>query len=182
MKRIGIISDTHIRDVTARGIPSEVFEAFQGVDLILHGGDVTVPEVLETLKTVAPVVVVRGNNDFGELRDLPVSLRVEVEEVVIGLVHGDEPAFGRRVRSLENAPGNKQTAANAISHFEFDGDIDCIVFGHSHRPLLRTHEVGGRSLLLVNPGSPTDKRYAPQYGCAVLEISGRQIEPRLITW
>lgn len=182
MKRIGIISDTHIRDVTARGIPSEVFEAFQNVDLILHGGDVTVPGVLEILKTVAPVVVVRGNNDFGELRDLPLSLRVEVEEIVIGLVHGDEPAFGQRVRPLEEAPGNKQTAANAISHFEFDGDIDCIVFGHSHRPLVQYQEVGERKVLLLNPGSPTDKRYAPQYGCAVLEVEGRKIQPRLITW
>lgn len=182
MKRIGILSDTHIRDSSARGIPSQVFEAFQDVDLILHGGDVVGTGVLETLETLARVVVVRGNNDFGALRDLPVSLRVEVEEVVIGLVHGDEPAFGQRVRPLEEAPGNKQAAANAISHFEFDGDIDCIVFGHSHRPLLQFHEIEGRNVLLLNPGSPTDKRYAPHYGCAVLEVDGNRIEPHLITW
>jgi putative phosphoesterase len=182
MKRIGILSDTHIREGSTRAIPGRVFEAFQNVDLILHGGDLAALSVLETLRALAPVVAVRGNNDFGELRDLPVSLRLEVEDVVIGLVHGDEAAFGRRVKPLANAPGNRQTAANAISHFEFDGDVDCIVFGHSHRPLLMEHEVEGRKVLLLNPGSPTDKRYSPHYGCALLKIDGDKIEPELVTW
>lgn len=182
MKTIGVISDTHIRTGSTRAIPSRVFEAFENVDLILHGGDVIEQSVLDTLSTLAPVVVVRGNNDFGDLRDLPISLRVEVESVVIGLVHGDIPAFRRRVKPLENAPGNRQTAANAISHFEFDGDIDCIVFGHSHRPLILEHEIDGRRVLLVNPGSPTDKRYSPHFGCALLKIDGEKIEPQLITW
>jgi predicted phosphodiesterase len=98
------------------------------------------------------------------------------------LIHGDEPAFGQKVKKLEVAPGNRQTAANAISHFEFDGDVDCIVFGHSHRPLLLEHEIAGRKVLLLNPGSPTDKRYSPHYGCAILKVEGDHIEPQLITW
>lgn len=182
MKRIGILSDTHIRAGNTREIPARVFELFQNVDLILHGGDVTDQSVLDMLQVLAPVVVVRGNNDFGDLRELPISLRVEIENVVIGLAHGDEPAFGCKVEKLEDAPGNRQTAANAISHFEFDGDVDCIIFGHSHRPLLMEHEIKGRKVLLINPGSPTDKRYCPHYGCAILEVEGDQIKPQLITW
>lgn len=182
MKRIGVLSDTHIREGGKRALPARVFELFQNVDLILHGGDVTVPGVLEELSTLARVVAVRGNNDFGDLRELPVSLRVDVENVVIGLTHGDEAAFRRRVKPLDNAPGNRQTAANAISHFEFDGDVDCIVFGHSHRPLLQWREIENRQVLLLNPGSPTDKRYSPHYGCAILEIESDQIQPQLITW
>lgn len=182
MKLIGVLSDTHLRANSTSGIPSAVFEAFQNLDLILHGGDLVVPSVLETLNALAPVVAVRGNNDFGELRDLPLSLRVEIEEVVVGLVHGDEAAFGRRAMPLSLASGNRQTAANAISHFEHDGDVDCIVFGHSHHPLLMGHEIEGRKVLLLNPGSPTDKRYAPHCGCALLRIDGDKIEPQLINW
>ena len=182
MKIVGVISDTHLRGGSNRAIPEQVWSAFQNVDLILHGGDLTVPDVLESLRAVAPVVAVRGNNDFGELRDLPISLRVEIEEVVIGLAHGDVPAFSQRVRKLENAPGNRQTAANAISHFEYDDDVRCIVFGHSHRPLLQEHEIEGRRVLLLNPGSPTDRRYSPHFGCARLKIDGEHIEPELLTW
>ena len=182
MKRIGILSDTHIRAGSTRVIPAHVFELFQNCDLIMHGGDVTDQSVLDALHVLAPVVVVRGNNDFGDLRELPLSLRVEIEDVVIGLAHGDEPAFGQKVKKLEAAPGNRQTAANAISHFQFDGDVDCIVFGHSHRPLLLEHVIEDRKVLLLNPGSPTDKRYSPHYGCAILEVAGNQIKPQLITW
>jgi putative phosphoesterase len=182
MKRIGVVSDTHLRASSTRGLPREVFEAFQDLDLILHAGDFTVPSVLETLNALAPVIAVRGNNDFGELRDLPLSLRVEIEEVVVGLVHGDEAAFGRRAMPLSQANGNRQTAANAISHFEHDGDVDCIVFGHSHHPLLLDHEIEERKVLLLNPGSPTDKRYSSHHGCALLKVDGDKIEPQLITW
>lgn len=184
MKLIGVLSDTHIRGGETHAIPSRVFETFQEADLILHGGDITDQSVLDLLSTLAPVVAVRGNNDFGELAELPLSVRVEIEECVVGLVHGDRPAFGRRVKRLEDAPGNRQTAANALSHFEFDGDIDCVVFGHSHHPLLLEHEWEGegRKVLLLNPGSPTDKRYAANYGCALLRIDGNVIEPELITW
>jgi len=58
-KVIGVISDTHGL------LRPEAVEALRGVDLILHADDVGSPEVLETLKGVAPVVVVRGNNDKG---------------------------------------------------------------------------------------------------------------------
>src|SRR5690606_24090966 len=98
MKTIGVISDTHISTGSTRAIPTQVFEAFENVDLILHGGDVTDQSVLDTLSTLAPVVVVRGNNDFGDLSELPPSLRLEIENVIIGLAHGHKAAFGRRVR------------------------------------------------------------------------------------
>jgi putative phosphoesterase len=57
---IGVISDTHGL------VRREVIEAFRGVELIIHAGDVGRPEVLTALQAVAPVVAVRGNVDRGE--------------------------------------------------------------------------------------------------------------------
>lgn len=150
--------------------------------MILYSGDFTSPGVLEILNAWAPTLAVRGNNDFGELSTLPFSRRVEVEQVVIGMVHGDVPSVGRRVKPLLDAPGNREAAANAVSHFEFDDDVSCIIFGHSHHPLLQEREIEGRKVLLLNPGSPTDRRYSPHFGCALLTVEGSKIEPELITW
>jgi putative phosphoesterase len=182
MTIVGVLSDTHIRAGAARAIPNRVWQAFEGVQLILHGGDLTSPGVLEELSTLSPTFAVRGNNDYGALSTLPVSRRVEVENIVIGMTHGDLPARGRTAKKLLDAPGNSQAAADAISHFEFDDDVNCIIFGHSHRPLLQEREIAGRRVLLLNPGSPTDKRWGPHFGVALLKIEGEKIEPELITW
>ncbi|MCA9469258.1 MAG: metallophosphoesterase family protein, partial [Nitrospira sp.] len=69
---IGVISDTHGL------VRPEVFEVFQGVEVILHAGDIGHEEVLRTLETIAPVVAVRGNNDRQTWADsLPLSQVVE---------------------------------------------------------------------------------------------------------
>lgn len=183
MTIVGVLSDTHIREASTRAIPEQVWSAFQNVELILHGGDFTAQRVIDELSTLAPVIGVKGNNDYGALSTLPASRRVGLENVVVGLTHGDLPAPGRvRVTPLLDAPGNRQTGANAITHFEYDDDVSCIIFGHSHRPLLQERDVEGRRVLLLNPGSPTDRRYSPHYGCALLKIDDSKIEPELITW
>jgi len=56
---IGLISDTHI-DYPSASLPPQVKEAFQGVDLILHAGDIWIPSVLDDLETVAPVMAAWG--------------------------------------------------------------------------------------------------------------------------
>ena len=183
MTTIGVISDTHVREGGTRRIPERVFEAFRNVDLILHGGDLTSPRVIEELGAIAPILAVQGNNDRAWPGVLPISRRIEVEQVVVGLVHGYVPATGRpRPKPLEDAPGNRETGAYAVSHFEFDDDVSVIVFGHSHRPFLQDREINGREVLLLNPGSPTDKRYAPNYGCALLKVDGAKSDAELILW
>lgn len=182
MKLIGVISDTHIDNRSTRVIPDRVYDAFRKVDRILHGGDLTSPSVLDALNLLAPTLAVKGNNDYGERSTLPISRRVEIENVVIGMTHGDAPANGVKVKKLTDAPGNSQAAADAISHFEWDDDVSCIIFGHSHRALLQWREIQGRRVLLLNPGSPTDRRWSPDFGCALMKIEGDKIEPELITW
>ena len=180
MQRIGVISDTHLSETGRRSIPGRVFEYFRDVDTILHAGDFTSRRAFNDLAAIAPVIGVRGNNDPAHL-ELPRSRRFESEGVVIGLCHGDR-GQARHEKPLGQFPGNNSTAANALSLFEFEDDINCLIFGHSHNPMLMWHRIEGREVLLLNPGSPTDKRFGPHYGCALLTIDGGNIEPQLWTW
>lgn len=180
MTRIGVISDTHLSESGKRGIPERVFDYFRGVDYILHAGDFTSRRAWNDLGAIAPVVGVRGNNDPAHL-ELPRTQRFEIEDVVIGLCHGDRGQDPYE-KPLGQFSGNNSTAANALSLFEFDTDVRCLIFGHSHNPLMMWHRHGGREILFFNPGSPTDKRFGPNYGCGLLTINGSSIEPHLWTW
>ena len=81
MKRIAILSDTHglLRD--------EVRERLAGADVILHGGDVDTPGIIEAMRELGETYVVRGNNDKEWAGGLPQSLAVTIEGVRFFLVH-----------------------------------------------------------------------------------------------
>ena len=57
MKKIGIISDTHGL------LRPEILEILKDCDCIIHAGDVNKPEILDTLRMMGSIYVVRGNND-----------------------------------------------------------------------------------------------------------------------
>lgn len=180
MTKVGVLADTHISHARRRVLPASLLQAFADADLILHAGDVTAQFVLDELQQLAPVLAVRGNNDNGSL-GLPTSRCVEVEQVVIGLCHGDLGAH-EAIKPLRNMRGNGITAACALSLFEDQENIGCVIFGHSHNPLQSTILLHGREVTLFNPGSPTDKRWNPHYGFGLLRIDGEQLETELITW
>ena len=71
MIQLGIISDTHGL------LRPEVVERLKTCDAILHAGDVNRPEILDTLRAIAPLYVVRGNNDKDWAEGLPHSLAME---------------------------------------------------------------------------------------------------------
>ena len=177
--KIGVISDTHISG-GRRVLPPRIFTDFDGVDLILHAGDLMIARVVTELEALAPVIAVRGNNDGPNL-NLRDALQMEIESCTIGLTHGDRYPHDlpRPPRNLDFA-GNKQTAAFALSHFP---TADVVIFGHSHRPMCAWHcRDDGSEVLLLNPGSPTDKRWAANYGVAILEIENGKPEAELILW
>lgn len=182
MKRIGVISDTHLKGVSADKLPEVITDTFQQVDFILHAGDINAPWVIAELEKIAPAYAVLGNTDDpNDLLEIPLSRRVPVEECVIGLTHGHtlrEP----RIKSIPAATGNGQTAANALSHFQFEEDVKCVVFGHSHFPLLLWHEIAGRKILLLNPGSALQKRAAPHCGCALIHVDGNKLDAELVSF
>ncbi|MDD5449272.1 MAG: metallophosphoesterase family protein [Candidatus Omnitrophica bacterium] len=157
--RIGVLSDTHI-PIAAAVIPKEVVEGLAGTDLIVHAGDLVEPSVLKTLSGIAKVRAVRGNMDSAEVRSsLPDKDIIEIGGISIGLMHGWGPPSGL----IE------------LAEREFKG-ADVIIFGHSHNPLI---ENKGR-VLFFNPGSPTDRIFAPYNSYGILEIENKIVTPRII--
>ena len=72
--KIGVISDTHGL------LRPEVCEALSVCDMIIHGGDINKPEIIEELERIAPLYVVRGNNDKEWAEHLPASLTFTIED------------------------------------------------------------------------------------------------------
>ena len=153
---VGVVSDTHLPRF-GRSLPPELEDGLReaGVEAILHLGDLTAPFVLELLAAIAPVEAVAGNNDPPALVARLGTRRVlELDGVRIGMTHGHlGPGLTTRDRALR----------------AFDrAAIDVLLFGHSHAPLIETRD----RLLLLNPGSPTDRRGQPDFTYALLTISG----------
>lgn len=157
---IGVLSDTHIPN-RAKKLPAAVLDSFRHVDHIIHAGDIVCKDVLDTLERLAPVTAVAGNGDPPELRDMLGEKKVlSVGGFRIGVVHG----HGIKGKTLQRA----------LESFE-PGEADCIVFGHSHMPVCKYEG----DVLMLNPGSPTDKRTNKYFSFAILKI-GRVIEPQLV--
>ncbi|MDY0268714.1 metallophosphoesterase family protein [Trichloromonas sp.] len=151
MLKVGVISDTHIRDLAQGARLAERLCAgcFAGVTTILHAGDVGLPEFLDFFGE-RQVHAVRGNTDV-PVAGVPIRKLLTLGGFRIALVHGWGAPFQLEERLLP----------------EFQGlAIDCLVYGHSHQPTCR--RVG--DLLLFNPGSATDRRDAPRHTVGLLEI------------
>jgi putative phosphoesterase len=148
MTRIGVVADTHCPEFTPR-LPDRVLEVLNGVDLILHAGDVNGPETIAALERVAPVEAVRGDHD--EALDVPAVREITVEGRRIALVHGnrshllEEPATFLWTVTLGHYKPHGGLPAALRRRFP---DVDVIVFGHTHRALID----GSRGPLVFNPG------------------------------
>jgi len=150
--KIGVVSDTHITSGMGK-LPRALYEGLKGVDLILHAGDIVCMEVIEDLSLIAPVEAVAGNMDGWDVASrLPGKKVLNIGGFTFGLTHGAGKVPGMEERML--------------GMFEAD-NVDCIVYGHSHNPKVERH---GR-VLLVNPGSPTDRRWAPYNSYALITLS-----------
>jgi uncharacterized protein len=149
MTRIGVISDTH-------GLMRpEVFRIFRQVDLILHAGDIGAPEVLQELRSIAPVVAVRGNNDNGAwAKEVPETEVAQVESVRIYLLH--------------DLKDMTMSASDAGFHV--------VVSGHSHRPSVAKRD----GVLFLNPGSAGPRRFTLPISIARLSVATQKVSAELI--
>jgi uncharacterized protein len=158
--RVAVISDTHLPR-GSRQLSSECLELLAGADLILHAGDVTVAPVLDALRELAPLEAVYGNMDEADLRaTLPKERTIETGGARIGMVHIPGPAAGRSARLVTRFPG-----------------CDAVVYGHTHLPEVAREG----AVLILNPGSPTERRKAPHRTMLVLDVADGRIEPELVT-
>jgi uncharacterized protein len=163
--RIGLLSDTHMPGSMRETWP-EVMQAFAGVDLILHGGDVCHPMVLDQLEEVAPVLAARGNNDLGMADDPRVADAqwLDVDGVTIAMVHDMEP---------EDEP---------IDHLrdKFLGGrhADVMITGHTHFERIDFRD----GVLQVNSGSSVHPHlWGTRLGTvAILEVGGGELNARVL--
>jgi len=134
--RVGVLADTHVGEALP-GLPAGVYEVLDGVDLIIHAGDVSVPGVLDELGALAPVVAVEGNHDRRAGLELPDARVVAIGGARIGVTHGDR---GRIAEAASAAAGiivgRPVMAGVPRALARRFTDVDCIVFGHFHVPYL----------------------------------------------
>jgi len=140
--RIGIVADTHGL------LRSEVFDAFRGVQHILHAGDVGDPSILDDLSALAPVIAVWGNMDGATVRDLTGEVRgIDIGGMRIEVLHGHQLA------DYAALPGRFPHAR-------------VIVHGHTHLPSNRRID----GVLVLNPGSAGPRRPGKPVTVAILDI------------
>lgn len=151
MIRALVLADTHLASNRLDRLPAAVRGAASDADVILHAGDIVSQAVLDDLAGYAPVHAVCGNNDHDLVGTLPERVELELDGVRVAMVHDSGARAGRGRRMERWFP-----------------DADVVVFGHSHQPVAERSEGG---LLLVNPGSPTQRRREPHATFALLELS-----------
>ena len=151
--RIGVISDTH------GYLDPRAVAALQGVERILHAGDIGSPAIVDALEAIAPMDAVYGNVDTGTRlgRQFPASRQVVIEDVRIYITHiGGQPAALARA-----LPQPKP---------------DVYIFGHTHVALLET--LG--DVLFLNPGAAGRPRFGGGLSVAILDIERGRAEARIV--
>lgn len=148
MIRIGIISDTH-------GLMRpEAVERLQGVDQIVHAGDIGRPEIITRLAEVAPVSAIRGNIDTAAwAQEFPATLRLECAGRMIHVIHD----------------------RNDLDFDPEAGGLDAVISGHSHRPDIETID----GVLYLNPGSAGPRRFSLPITVATLDVHGDELVPHI---
>jgi putative phosphoesterase len=148
--RIGLISDTHGL------LRPEALDFLAGSDHIVHGGDIGGPDILERLAAIAPLTVVRGNNDTAAwAKSIPETARLELGGIGVYVIHD--------IKELDIDAG----AAG----------VRVVVSGHSHKPACV--ERGG--VLYVNPGSAGRRRFSLPIAAGELLVEDGHVEVRLVT-
>jgi len=149
MCRIGVISDTH------RLVRPEILTALEGVEHIIHAGDMGSPDVIAELRRVAPVTAIRGNADAGDwAREFPETAIVQAGGIMIYVIHN--------IDSLDLDPRASEFSA--------------VVYGHSHVPMQQTRD----GVLYFNPGSAGPRRFHLPVSMGYLTVRGKSVSGEII--
>jgi uncharacterized protein len=153
MFRIGIISDTH------NYLDPQVLTLFEGVDHILHAGDIGMPWLILELQGIAPVTAVLGNTDeaglrFRETEVLELDGRKFLVHHIVNPVALEDGIKSRIDREKPNV----------------------VIFGHTHKPFNQT--VG--STLFFNPGYAGKSRFGMERSVAILHCDEKGVRPEFL--
>ena len=151
MVLIGLISDTHGL------VRAGVFKALDGVEMILHAGDVG-EGVLDELRVIAPVQAVFGNTDPPGTPGLQPAIELEVDDTRVHVSHGHE---------LGSPTPEKLLAAYSA---------DVIVYGHTHKQLV----VNADGRWVVNPGAAGQRRFKLSPSVARMSIQDGRVEIEIV--
>ena len=146
---IGVISDTHGL------LRPEAVAALQGSDRIIHAGDVGAPEVLTALSALAPVTVVRGNNDRGAWAEAIAATEVvDAEGLLIYVIHD--------IKELDLRSGGGRIPGRGVRH--------------SHRPAQEARD----GVLWFNPGSAGPRRFQLPVAVGRLIIDRGEVQGEIL--
>jgi len=146
---VAVVSDTHGL------LRPEVFKHLNGVDRIIHAGDIGAPNVLEKLQSLAPLDAIRGNNDKGTWAEaIPETLFLEIRGHQIHVLHD--------LNQIDLSP-----AAAGMS---------VVISGHSHKPVVEEHD----GVLFINPGSLGPRRFRLPIALAKLFITAESVRAEII--
>lgn len=148
--RVGLISDTHGL------LRPEALAFLAGADHIVHGGDIGGPEILDRLAELAPLTVVRGNNDSAAWADaIPATAHLALGGIALYVIHDlkqlDLDARGAGVR--------------------------VVLSGHSHKPSCSERD----GVLYVNPGSAGRRRFSLPISAGELLVDAGEVQVNLVT-
>ena len=144
--KLGVLSDTHGL------LRQEVLNHLQGCDAILHGGDINNQGILNTLSSLAPLYVVRGNNDKEWATELPLFINEEIAGIHVYMTH------------------KKKGLPADLNPF------DLVIVGHTHR--YEMQRVG--NTVLLNPGSCGPRRFNQAITMALVTVENEQIKVQRI--
>lgn len=162
--RIGLVTDTHLPS-TIRDLWDEVKDTFAGVDLILHGGDIVTPRVLDWLEDIAPTLAARGNNDGGwddpRMQD---AQWLDLEGWRVVMIHDMEP--------------EERPIATLKDRYLKGAHADIMITGHTHYERLDYRD----GVLQMNTGSATHPRlWSTRLGTVgLLDLAPGKITARII--
>lgn len=146
---IGLISDTHGL------LRPEAQAALQGCTRIIHAGDIGRPEVLDGLRALAPLDVIRGNIDTADwAQALPERLELDIGGLRLHVLHD--------LKALDLDP--------------LAAGIDVVIAGHSHQPKVERRD----GVLYINPGSAGPRRFRLPISVALLRLENGHAQAELI--
>jgi len=161
MKRIGVISDTHMKRPD-RYLEKVAKKHLKDVDMVIHAGDMVCLDVLDIFHEMGKnIIAVCGNMDMADVREYyPAKRQITIEGITIGITHGWGSPDGIRQRIRPS----------------FD-KVDAIVYGHTHQAFSGVES----GILFFNPGSPTESRFTTSNSVGIIEVHDNNIKGEIIT-